>query len=88
MLKVFLPDVENALEADALRHYDGRGAARLLTDEPGALLLERLRPGTSLWSVQGRRPGNRHPRRPLPASCGGRPARITASGWLRAEGER
>jgi streptomycin 6-kinase len=52
VLKVFLPDVENALEADALRHYDGRGAVRLLADEPGALLLERLRPGTSLWSVE------------------------------------
>jgi streptomycin 6-kinase len=51
VLKVFLPDLENALEADALRHYDGRGAVRLLADEPGAMLLERLRPGISLWAV-------------------------------------
>jgi streptomycin 6-kinase len=52
VLKVFLPDIENALEADALRHYDGRGAVRLLAEEPGAMLLERLRPGTSLWAVE------------------------------------
>jgi len=51
VLKVFLPDLENRHEADALRHYDGRGAVRLLEDEPGALLLERLRPGTSLWQL-------------------------------------
>jgi len=43
VLKVFLPDLENRHEADALRHYGGRGAVRLLEDEPGALLLERLR---------------------------------------------
>jgi streptomycin 6-kinase len=52
VLKLFLPDLENRHEADALRHYDGRGAVRLLQDEPGALLLERLRPGTSLWQLQ------------------------------------
>jgi streptomycin 6-kinase len=52
VLKLFLPDLENRHEADALRHYGGRGAVRLLEDEPGALLLERLRPGTSLWQLQ------------------------------------
>src|SRR5690348_15174903 len=52
VLKVFLPDLENRHEPDALRHYRGRGAVRLLEDEPGALLLERLRPGTSLWQLR------------------------------------
>jgi streptomycin 6-kinase len=51
VLKLFLPDRENALEADALRHYDGRGAVRVVESEPGALLLERAVPGTSLWQV-------------------------------------
>src|SRR3954452_24882848 len=47
VLKLFLPDLENRHEADALRHYGGRGAVRLLEAETGALLLERLRPGPS-----------------------------------------
>jgi streptomycin 6-kinase len=51
VLKVFLPGLENQHEAEALRHYGGRGAVRLLENEPGALLLERLRPGTSLWQL-------------------------------------
>src|SRR4051794_13898650 len=52
VLKVFLPDLENRHEADALRHYGGRGAVRLLDVETGALLLERLRPGPSLWPLE------------------------------------
>ena len=52
VLKVFLPDLENRHEADALRHYGGRGAVRLLDAETGALLLERLWPGTSLWQLE------------------------------------
>jgi streptomycin 6-kinase len=51
VLKVFMVDVENELEGDALQHYDGAGAVRALAAEPGALLLERLRPGTPLWDV-------------------------------------
>jgi streptomycin 6-kinase len=50
-LKVFLVDRENALEGDALDHYGGRGAVRMLAAEPGALLLERLTPGTPLWDI-------------------------------------
>src|SRR4051794_12554347 len=52
VLKVFLPDLENRHEADALRHYGGRGAVRLLDAETGALLRERLWPGTSLWQLE------------------------------------
>jgi len=52
VLKVFLVDLENAQDADALAHYAGRGAVRMLEGEPGALLLERLRPGTLLWEVE------------------------------------
>jgi streptomycin 6-kinase len=52
VVKLFLVGLENADEPDALRHYDGCGAVRLLAGEPGALLLERLRPGSPLWEVQ------------------------------------
>jgi streptomycin 6-kinase len=52
VVKLFLVGLENADEAAALRHYDGRGAVRLLAGEPGALLLERLSPGTPLWGVE------------------------------------
>jgi len=52
VVKLFLVGLENADEDAALRHYGGRGAVRLLAGEPGALLLERLRPGTPLWNVE------------------------------------
>jgi streptomycin 6-kinase len=51
VLKVGVPsDTELPREAEALRFYNGRGMARLLdTDlERGALLLERVQPGTTL----------------------------------------
>ena len=51
VLKVFLVDRENEHEPAALAHYDGRGAVRMLGQEPGALLLERSRPGSPLWDV-------------------------------------
>jgi streptomycin 6-kinase len=52
VLKVPFLDDENRAEADALEHYAGAGAVRLYErDEPsGALLLERLLPGTGLDS--------------------------------------
>ncbi len=52
-LKINLPDEESEHEAEALLRWDGRGAARLLARDDGrrALLVERLRPGTQLWSV-------------------------------------
>lgn len=47
VLKVGLPDRESRHEADALAHFDGRGAVRLLEVDgvSGALLLERASPG-------------------------------------------
>jgi streptomycin 6-kinase len=51
VLKVSFVDEETRYEADALALWDGAGAVRLLDAEPerGAMLLERLRPGTSLF---------------------------------------
>lgn len=53
VLKISIPDRETIHEAEALRLYDGVGAARLLAAdvEQGALLLERLEPGTPLLAV-------------------------------------
>lgn len=53
VLKVCYPDEEFVTEAEALRLFDGRGAVRLLAVDVdlGALLLERLAPGTSLHAV-------------------------------------
>lgn len=53
VLKVCFPDHYFTTEVEALRHYDGRGAVRLLAaDLPnGALLLERLEPGTPLRAI-------------------------------------
>ena len=53
VLKVNFPDRETEHEADALALWNGLGAARLLdcADDLGALLVERLEPGTELWAV-------------------------------------
>jgi streptomycin 6-kinase len=53
VLKVNFPDDESEHEPDALEHWDGCGAVRLLArdDSIRALLIERLRPGTQLWSL-------------------------------------
>jgi streptomycin 6-kinase len=50
VLKVPCLDEESRTEPDALRHYDGAGAVRLydVDRHSGAMLLERVRPGTSL----------------------------------------
>ncbi len=50
VLKVGVPNRELLTEIEALRLYDGHGAARLLEADPdqGALLVERLKPGTPL----------------------------------------
>jgi streptomycin 6-kinase len=57
VLKLPFPDDENRTEADALRLYDGDGAVRLFDHDPatGALLLERLSPGTPLLDLADRR---------------------------------
>jgi streptomycin 6-kinase len=56
VLKLNAPGWETEHEADALAHWDGGGAARLLArdDERGALLIERLRPGGQLWGLPDR----------------------------------
>ena len=53
VLKVGMPNRGLVTEIEALRIYDGRGIARLLDADPehGALLLERLKPGTMLSSL-------------------------------------
>jgi streptomycin 6-kinase len=52
VLKLGFPHRESQFEYEALRLWNGEGAVRLvdLDLERGALLLERLRPGTQLWS--------------------------------------
>ena len=54
VLKLGVPHDEFTSEANALRAFDGRGAARLLEAdlELGAMLLERLAPGTSLARLE------------------------------------
>ena len=53
VLKVNFPDEESEHDAHALDRWDGVGAARLLDrdDAVSAMLVERLRPGTQLWTV-------------------------------------
>jgi len=53
VLKLGVPNDELTSEIDALRIYAGRGAVRLLESEAdqGALLLERLQPGTMLSPI-------------------------------------
>jgi streptomycin 6-kinase len=54
VLKVGVINPELLCEIAALAVYDGRGAARLLAadEDEGALLLERLEPGTALTQLQ------------------------------------
>ncbi|MCO1598084.1 aminoglycoside phosphotransferase family protein [Micromonospora sp. RHAY321] len=53
VLKLQYPDGESRHEADALAHWDGDGAIRLLHHDPQrrALLVERCRPGTALHEL-------------------------------------
>jgi streptomycin 6-kinase len=52
-LKISLPDEESEHDAEALARWGGRGAVRLLArdDRRRAMLVERLWPGTQLWSL-------------------------------------
>lgn len=54
VLKVGVPHPELLSEMEALRHYDGRGSVRLLDADKawGALLLERIRPGAMLVTIE------------------------------------
>lgn len=53
VLKLGVPHPELTTEIAALRHFDGRGAVRLLAGDArgGVLLLERLRPGRTLAAL-------------------------------------
>lgn len=53
VLKIGVPHDELKLQIEALSLYEGRGMARLLKSdaEAGAMLLERLEPGVTLWSL-------------------------------------
>jgi streptomycin 6-kinase len=57
VLKLGVPNPELASEIEAMRAWAGRGAARILLADPkeGALVLERLRPGTALGDLGARR---------------------------------
>ena len=54
VLKVNLPEPDSECEADALIHWDGRGAVLLVAHDRDlrALLVERCLPGSQLWSVE------------------------------------
>ncbi len=54
VLKLGVPDPTVDRESAALHHYDGHGSARLIEADPagGAILLERLRPGTTLATIE------------------------------------
>jgi streptomycin 6-kinase len=54
VLKLNFPEEESAYEADALTHWRGEGAVRLLEvdRERNALLIERAGLGSSLWEVE------------------------------------
>jgi streptomycin 6-kinase len=54
VLKINYPDDESEHEPDALTHWSGRGAVRLLEYDAQhrALLVERCEPGTRLWEIE------------------------------------
>jgi len=54
VLKINFPERETEHEADALAHWRGEGAVRLLEGdrERRAVLIERAVPGTSLWELE------------------------------------
>jgi streptomycin 6-kinase len=56
VIKINFPSHESEHESAALRHWGGRGAVRLLDNdvERRALLLERCRPGNTLWEERER----------------------------------
>jgi streptomycin 6-kinase len=61
VLKINFPDEESEHEADALDFWNGVGAVRLLAHDRRrrALLLERCRPGTTLWQLRDEEEANR-----------------------------
>ncbi|MGH2995959.1 MAG: aminoglycoside phosphotransferase family protein [Gaiellaceae bacterium] len=61
VLKVNFPEPEGEHEPDALAHWGGEGAVRLLAHDPErrALLVERCEPGTTLWELADEEEANR-----------------------------
>lgn len=61
VLKLSFPEPESEHEADALDHWDGAGAVRLLerSVERRALLVERCVPGSRLWELSDEDEANR-----------------------------
>ncbi|MEU1586295.1 aminoglycoside phosphotransferase family protein [Micromonospora sp. NPDC005710] len=88
VLKLQYPDEDSRHEADALTHWDGDGAIRLLAHDPErrALLLERCQPGTPLHDL----PPDRAldvvvgllPRLWRPAGAPFTPLAREAAGWI------
>ena len=100
VLKLNHPDPETAREPEALAHWRGEGAVRLLEVDRtrNALLLERALPGTPLWDVEdddeataiAASVASRLWRRPLPERHPFRVLADEAEGWteqLRADWE-
>jgi len=48
VLKVVPEGTDESRSGEALTHWDGRGAVRLVESAPGAILIERVRPGDDL----------------------------------------
>jgi streptomycin 6-kinase len=91
ILKLGVPDPELTSEVRSLRHFAGRGAARLLESDSGRgmLLLERLHPGRQLAGVAEDAEATRIAaevmlaiRRPPPSE----PGFIQLSSWLQGFG--
>jgi streptomycin 6-kinase len=93
VLKLNLPSHESEPEADALAHWRGVGAVRLLAEDRSrrALLLERCDPGTPLWDVRDEDEANavaadvlRRLSRPPPAGHSFRLMSMQAARWATA----
>ncbi|MCG5436070.1 aminoglycoside phosphotransferase family protein, partial [Micromonospora foliorum] len=88
VLKLQYPDEESRHEADALAHWDGDGAIRLLAHDSGrrALLVERCQPGTPLHDLPPDRALNAMigllPRLWRPAGAPFTPLAQEAAGWI------
>lgn len=90
VLKINFPEPESEHEPDALSHWDGRGAIRLLAcdRERRALLVERCEPGTELWDLEDEEEANRIAAgvlrrlwRPAPRGHPFRPLAVEAARW-------
>ncbi|WP_444948758.1 aminoglycoside phosphotransferase family protein [Micromonospora ureilytica] len=88
VLKLQYPDEESRHEADALAHWNGDGAIRLLAHDPGrrALLVERCQPGTPLHDLPPDRALDAVigllPRLWRPAAAPFTPLSEEAAGWV------